>query len=228
MFYYNWYYFAFMIPGILITLWAQIKMKTTFAKYENVPTMQGLTGSQAAREILNRNNLQKVQVEQVRGELTDHYDPRDKKLRLSQATYGRATIGAVGVAAHECGHAVQDEVGYLPMRLRSALVPVTNLGSALSVPLIFIGLLFSLPQLINIGIVLFSLAVVFQLVTLPVELNASRRAVNTLNDSGMVTPEESKGVQKVLTAAALTYLAGLLTSMLQLMYYVTAFGRRND
>ncbi len=224
---FNMYYFLFMIPGLLLTLWAQWKMKSTFAKYEKIRTAQGMTGAQAARLILDSNGLQNVQVHRVGGRLTDHYDPRTNIVNLSEATFDAPTIGGVGVAAHECGHAIQHAVGYGPIKLRTAIVPICNWGSRLSVPLIFIGFLLSLTGLVYLGIILFGLAVLFQLVTLPVELDASRRAMATLNASGMVTAEESAGVRKVLTAAAMTYLAALLTSLLQLLYYVTlALGRR--
>ena len=224
---FNMYYFFFMIPGLIITMWAQWKMKSTFKKYEKVPTAQGLTGAQAARAILDMNGLQYVQVQQVSGRLTDHFDPRTNVVSLSQATYNAATIGGVGVAAHECGHAVQHAVGYGPIKLRTAIVPVANWGSKLSIPLIFIGFIFNLLGLVYLGIILFGLAVLFQLVTLPVELNASHRAMETLDSSAMVTTEELTGVRKVLTAAAMTYLAALLTSLLQLLYYVMlAVGNR--
>ncbi len=224
---FNMYYFLFMIPGLLLTLWAQWKMKSTFAKYEKVYTAQGMTGAQAARLILDSNGLQNVQVQRVGGRLTDHYDPQTNIVNLSQATFDAPTIGGVGVAAHECGHAIQHAVGYGPIKLRMALVPICNWSSRLSIPLILIGFLLSITGLVYLGIILFSAAVIFQLVTLPVELDASRRAIATLNDSGMVTAEESAGVRKVLTAAAMTYLAALLTSMLQLLYYVfMAMGRR--
>lgn len=226
----NIYYFIFMIPAFIITIWASVKMRSTFAKYEKVPTIGGLTGAQAARRILDGNGLTGVPVERVEGTLSDHYDPEKNVVRLSDATFSSASIGAVGVAAHECGHAVQHAVNYGPMRLRTGLVPVTNLASTLAIPLIFIGFLFSasgLSFLVYVGIALFSLAVVFQLVTLPVEMNASRRAIETLNSTNMVTPEESEGVRKVLFAAALTYVAALLSSLLQLLYFlVLAGGRR--
>lgn len=223
----NLYYFIFMVPALIVTLWAQFKMKSTFSKYNQVPTIQGLTGAQAARRILDMNGLQSVQIEMVQGNLSDHYDPKTNIVRLSQATYGQATVGAVGVAAHECGHAVQHAEGYGPIKVRSALVPISNLGSTLSVPLIIIGLLLGFTQLAYVGIALFGLAVLFQLVTLPVEFNASSRAIATLDQSGMVTPEENNGVRKVLTAAALTYLAGLLSSVMQLLYFVTLAGGRS-
>ncbi len=232
----NWYlhfnlsYLMFMLPGLLVGLWAQMKMKSTFAKYEKVQTLEGLTGAQAARRILDNSGLQNVRVERVGGRLSDHYDPRTNVVRLSDVTYNSATVGAVGVAAHECGHAIQHAQGYLPIKIRSAIVPITNIGSGLSVPLIFLGLFLTIPNLVTLGIILFSLVVIFQLVTLPVEFNASRRAMAILDSSNMVTPEESNGVRQVLTAAALTYVAALLTSLLQLLYYVSLAGggrRRN-
>ena len=231
MFWYgmNMYYFVFMIPGLIISLWAQTKMKSTFAKYERVPTLQGLTGAQAARRILDVSGLGNVQIERVPGKLSDHFDPRTNVVRLSQSTYDSPTVGAVGVAAHECGHAMQYAEGYTPIKVRSAIVPLTNIGSSLSVPLIFIGFWLGALNLVYIGIGLFGLVAIFQLVTLPVEFNASRRAVVTLDSTNMVTPEESAGVRKVLTAAALTYVAALLTSLLQLLYYITLLsGRRRN
>lgn len=224
----NIYYFAFMIPALIITIWAQVKMKSTFSKYNRVPVLNHLTGAQAARQILDRNGLQVVRVERVAGNLSDHYDPETNVVRLSESTYDSATVGAVGVAAHECGHAVQKAEKYGPMALRTVSVPICNLGSMVSVPLIIIGFIINFTSLVYLGIALFSLAVLFQLITLPVEINASRRAVKTLEDNGMVTPEENQGVRKVLTAAALTYLAALLASLLQLLYYLVAFGGRRS
>lgn len=223
---YDFTYFLFMIPGLIISLWASAKVKTTFKKYQNVRIISGLTGAQAAREILDKNGLQHVPVNRVAGNLTDNYDPRTNTVNLSEATYASPSVGAVGVAAHECGHAVQHALGYLPSKLRTVIVPICNIGSTLSVPLIFIGFLLSMTQLVSIGIALFALAVVFQLVTLPVEFNASSRALATLRDTGMVTPEEGVGVRKVLTAAALTYVAALLQSLLQLLYFMSLAGRR--
>ena len=224
--FYDPMYFLFILPGLLISLWAQYKVKSTFAKYEKDPTWQGITGAQAARRILDMNGLQNVAIERVSGKLTDHYDPKGNVVRLSGSVYGNATTGAVGVAAHECGHAIQHAQNYLPSKLRSAIVPMCNIGSSISMPLILLGFVLDAANLIYMGIFLFSLVVLFQLVTLPVEFNASKRAIETLGSSGMVTPEESAGVRKVLTAAALTYVAALLTSVMQLLYYVTAAQRR--
>lgn len=226
--YLNYTYFLFIIPGLLLSLWAQFKVKSTFSKYNRYPTRQGITGAQAARTILDMNGLYDVAVERVSGNLTDHFDPKTKVVRLSDATYGNATAGAVGVAAHECGHAIQYSVGYVPIRIRTSIVPVCNIGSSLSIPLIFLGFILSFSSLVYLGIALFSLVVLFQLVTLPVEFNASSRAIKTLDASNMVTADESKGVRKVLSAAALTYVAALLTSILQLLYYLTLAGRRRN
>lgn len=219
-------YFLFMIPGLLIVLYAQAKVKSTFAKYNNVPTMQGITGAEAARRILDMNGLHNVPVQQIPGELSDNFDPKSNVVRLSAATYGRATVGAVGVAAHECGHAIQYATGYAPIKLRNAIVPICSIGSGLSVPVIILGFFLSMPSLVTVGIVLFALVVLFQLVTLPVEFNASNRALQTLTQSGMVTPEEGQGVRSVLTAAGLTYVAAMLQSILTLLYYVLRFSGR--
>lgn len=219
-------YFLYMLPGLIIVLFAQAKVKSTFNKYNKVSTYQGLTGAQAARAILDQNGLQNVAIEQVAGQLTDHYDPKTNVVRLSQATYGKATVGAVGVAAHECGHAIQYARGYTPIKIRTSIVPICNLGSSISIPLMLFGFIFNLYGLVYFGIALFALVVLFQLVTLPVEFNASKRAIISLNESGMVTPEESNGVKKVLSAAALTYVAALLQSLLMLLYYISRFGGR--
>ena len=224
--YFDPMYFLFMIPGLIITMWASAKVNSTYKMYQNVRILSGLTGAQAARQILDGNGLQSVAVNRVAGNLTDHYDPRTHAVNLSEATYASPSVGAVGVAAHECGHAVQHATGYTFLTIRNAIVPVCNIGSKLSVPLIIAGFLLSITQLVSVGIILFSLAVVFQLITLPVELNASARALQTLTSTGMVTPEEGDGVKKVLTAAALTYVAALLQSLLQLLYYITLSSRR--
>lgn len=224
--YFDPMYFLFMIPGLIISMWASARVNSTYKKYQNVRILSGLTGAQAARQILDGNGLQHVAVNHVTGNLTDHYDPRTQTVNLSDATFASPSVGAVGVAAHECGHAVQDATGYTFLKVRNAIVPVCNIGSRLSVPLIIAGFLLSITQLVSVGIILFSLAVVFQLITLPVEFNASARALQTLNSTGMVTPEESGGVKNVLTAAALTYVAALLQSLLQLLYYITLSNRR--
>ena len=236
------YYYGFdptyilVIIGIVITMWAQAKMKTTFAKYSRVPSRTGMTGQEVARRILMANGILDVSVEAVPGQLTDHYDPRSKVVRLSEVIYNSASVAAIGVAAHECGHAIQDNQEYLPLRLRSAIVPVANIGSTLSWPMILIGIFlwnagsYIGYNLVSIGILLFSLAVLFQVVTLPVEFDASRRALQQLNVTGILPSDEEKQARSVLTAAALTYVAAAAASMLQLLRLVILFGgnRRRD
>lgn len=212
-------YFLVLI-GVVICLGASMKMKSTFNKYSRVSSRSGLTGKAAAEKILRGAGILDVHVEHVAGNLTDHYDPRSKVLRLSDATYQSSSVAAVGVAAHECGHAIQHAKGYAPLKIRASLVPVANIGSTLAWPLILIGLLFggqSSSLLLNIGILLFSLAVLFQIVTLPVEFNASSRAVRILSSTGMLYEDELQDTKKVLSAAALTYVAGAVSSILQLL-----------
>ena len=203
------YYYGFdptyilVIIGIVITMWAQAKMKTTFAKYSRVPSRTGMTGQEVARRILMANGILDVSVEAVPGQLTDHYDPRSKVVRLSEVIYNSASVAAIGVAAHECGHAIQDNQEYLPLRLRSAIVPVANIGSTLSWPMILIGIFlwnagsYIGYNLVSIGILLFSLAVLFQVVTLPVEFDASRRALQQLNVTGILPSDEEKQARSV-------------------------------
>lgn len=222
------YYLILVVPALLISMYAQWKVSSTFKTYSSTATRSGLTGAGVARKILDMNGLQSVRVERIAGNLTDHFDPRDNVVRLSDTVYGSASISAVGVAAHETGHAVQHATKYVPMKIRSAIIPVTNIGSKLAIPLVLVGLLFSFPMLTEIGIVFFSLSVIFQLVTLPVEFNASSRAIATLANTGLVSDVEKTGVRKVLTAAALTYVAALLVAIAQLMRLVLLFGRRNN
>lgn len=222
------YYILLVIPAMLIALWAQMRVKSTFAKYSREGTYGGLTGAQAARRILDANGLTDVRIEPVRGSLTDHYDPRDKVVRLSMDVYGCDTVAAVGVAAHETGHAIQHAVGYFPLQLRNAIIPITNIGSQLSIPLVFIGYFLGMQPLVSLGILLFSLVTVFQLITLPVEFNASRRALATLDEYGMVNDYEHEGVRRVLSAAALTYVAALIVSLANLLRLILLFGGRRD
>lgn len=222
------YYFILVLPAMVLALWAQARVKTTFNKYSRVSTASGLTGAEAARRILNANGLGNVAVEHVSGDLTDHYDPKANVIRLSDKVYNTASVAAVGVAAHEAGHAVQYATGYFPIKIRSAIIPITQIGSNLSMPLIILGLLFSSGNLITIGLVLFSTVALFQLVTLPVEFNASARAVATLSSSGYVSGEEERGVKSVLTAAALTYVAALFVALANLLRLVLLFGNRRD
>lgn len=217
-----------VIPGFIVSLWAQIKVKSTFSKYSTVYTARGLTGAGAARRILDANGLHHVRIEQINGSLTDHYDPRANVIRLSAAVYSYTTPAAIGVAAHEAGHAVQYAKGYAPIKLRASLIPITNIGSGLSMPLFFIGLIFASEALMLLGIILYSAIALFQLVTLPVEFNASARAMSALSSSGMLNKDELKGARKVLTAAALTYVAALLTSLLTLLRLLLLANRRRD
>ncbi|MEG0017923.1 MAG: zinc metallopeptidase [Hydrogenoanaerobacterium sp.] len=214
------YYLVLVVPAIILSIWAQAQVKGTFAKFSKIRTIDGATGEQAARAILDGNGLQSVRIEHIAGELTDHFDPRDNVVRLSDSVYASASVAAVGVAAHECGHAVQYAKGYTPMKLRSAIIPVTNIGSKLSIPLVFLGIVLSMGSLINLGIILFSTMTLFQLVTLPVEFNASHRALVTLEGTHMLEDGEISGAKKVLKAAALTYVAALLVSATQLLRMV--------
>ena len=231
-YYYDWTYILVLI-GVLICLAASARVRQVFAKYSRVQSRLRLTGKEAAEEILRRNGIYDVRVIHIPGNLTDHYNPGNKTLGLSDTVYQSSSVAAVGVAAHECGHAVQHARGYAPLAIRGALVPVANFGSALAWPLILIGLLITGETsvfLINLGILLFSAAVLFQLVTLPVEFNASRRAVDVLGASGILYPDELSSVKKVLGAAALTNVAGAASAILQLLRLLILTGgrRRND
>jgi Zn-dependent membrane protease YugP len=221
--------YLLIILGLLISLAAQAFLKSTVAAYERVRSASGLTGAQVAQRILYAAGISYVQVVPIQGSLTDHYDPRSKQVRLSQNVYNKTSLVAVGVAAHECGHAIQHAKQYAPLTIRSAIVPAANLGSSLSWPIFLVGLILSIRPLLYIGILLFSLAVLFQLVTLPVELNASHRALAMLESNGILSHAEKKGARRVLTAAALTYVAALASSILQLLRLVLlAGGRRRD
>lgn len=220
-----------VIIGMLLCLGASALVNSTMNKYSKVRNRTGLTGAEAARRILNNEGLYNVQIECLRDNRGDHYDPRTNTVRLSYQNYNNPSVTAVGVAAHECGHAIQHAKGYAPLSIRSALVPVVNVGSTIGIPLIFLGVLLSWNQtLIQIGIWAFALTVLFQLVTLPVEFNASRRAVQKVEQYGLLTTEENTGCKKVLSAAALTYVAAAASSALQLLRLVLLFGgnRRRD
>lgn len=221
-----------VIIGAVICLIASARVKTTFAKYQRVRSMSGLTGAQAAERILHSAGIYDVVIRHIQGNLNDHYDPRNKTLSLSDSVYNSASVAAIGVAAHECGHAIQHQKAYAPLSMRNAIVPVANLGSMLAWPLILIGLLFSRnsgSMLITAGILCFSLAVLFQLITLPVEFNASGRAIRVLGSLGILGDEEIRQTRKVLSAAALTYVASAAASILQLLRLILLFGgRRSD
>jgi len=218
--------FVLVIPAIIFASWAQFKVTSNFRRYSQVKTSNGLTGAQAARDVLQQAGVTGVTIERIAGDLTDHYDPHTATIRLSESVYDKATVAAVGVAAHEAGHAIQHAEGYSPMRLRSAIIPVTNFGSKLAMPLVFLGFILGMTGLINIGIILFGAVVVFQLVTLPVEFNASNRAIATLDGYAMLTVPEVEGSKKVLSAAALTYVGALVVSLAQLVRFIL-LARRN-
>lgn len=235
MFYPRFYFdptYIFIIIGVLICSVASVRVKSTFSRFSGMRNHLGLTGAQVAERVLHGAGIYDVRIERTSGHLTDHYDPRNKVLRLSDSTYGQCSVAAVGVAAHECGHAIQHAKGYAPLQFRSALVPIANFGSAISWPLIVLGLFISGKSsilFINIGILAFSLAVLFQLVTLPVEYNASGRAVRILAETGMMQGEEIVAAKKVLNAAALTYVASAASAILQLVrILVLTGGRRNN
>ena len=232
--YYPMFYdptYILVMIGVVICLLASAKMNSTFSKYSRVRSHSGMTGKEAAEALLHREGIYDVRVEYVAGNLTDHYDPRSKVLRLSDATYQQTSVAAIGVAAHECGHAIQHARGYAPLSIRSALVPVANFGSSIAWPLIIIGLIMNsqTSQLfLNLGVIAFSMAVLFQIVTLPVEFNASRRALKILGNTGMLYPDEVRETGKVLTAAALTYVAGAASAILQLLRLIMISNSRRD
>lgn len=219
MLYYDWTYLL-IIPGLLLGLWAQYRVNSAYREYSRVSTRLGVPAHQAVQELLRRNGNGAVRVGRVRGELTDHYDPAKEVLNLSQGVYDSTSVAALGIAAHEAGHAMQKQEGYAPLKLRTAAVPVVNIGSSASTPLFVLGLIFSWQQLVYVGIGLFSLSVLFALITLPVEFDASRRAIRMLTEGGYVTEQERKGVKAVLNAAALTYVASAVTSLLSLLRLV--------
>lgn len=230
--YYDPTYFLVLI-GVVLSLLAQAKVNTTFSKYSRVGNVRRMTGAEAAQRILHDAGVYDVRVEHIAGNLTDHFDPRTKVLRLSDAVYGQASVAAIGVAAHECGHAIQHARGYAPLKLRSMLVPVANFGAKIAWPLIIFGLFItgeSSLLLINLGIIAFLGSVLFQVVTLPVEFNASNRAIQILGNAGMLQNDELRGARKVLNAAALTYVASAATAILQLLRIFLLVGgrRRND
>ena len=227
MYYLDWT-MLLLIPGLLLGLWAQIKVKSAYAKYGRVATRRGVTAEQVSRDLLSRDGNGNIAIEPIAGELTDHYDPGANVLRLSEGVYGHNSIAAIGVAAHECGHAMQDHHDYGPLKLRTAIVPAVNIGSNLYFPIFLLGFVFSWQPLITVGIICFALTFVFSLVTLPVEFNASHRALSMLAQGGYVDEEELRGVKAVLDAAALTYVAAAISSLLQLVRLLLLSRNRRD
>lgn len=226
-------YIVLVMPAVLLSLWASWNVNSTYRRYSQNSNSRGLTAAEAARRVLNANGLSNVPIECIPGELTDHYDPSANVVRLSEGVFGSCSTAAIGVACHEVGHAIQHATGYLPVRIRSAIVPITNIGAKLSVPLIMAGLLLSgfsqkLIMAAYIGILLFSLCAVFQIVTLPTEFNASRRALVSIQDMNLLTGEELTGAKRTLRAAALTYVAALTTTLVQLLRFIILVNSRNN
>lgn len=226
--YYDFSYFIFMIPCLILSIYCSAKVNSTFNKYSKVANKRGITGAQAAHNVLSANGVTGVRIEQVAGNLTDHFDPRTNVIRLSESVYNSSSVAAVGVAAHEAGHAVQHAQGYVPNKIRSAVVPVANIGSRLSWILIFIGLLLPVQYsfVVTLGIVFFSFSVIFTLITLPVEFNASKRALATIQSTNLLYDDEYKGAKKTLSAAAMTYVAAAATSVAQLLRLLLLANRR--
>ena len=229
---FDWTYVYLVLPCLLLSLWASAHVNSTFKKYSAQHSRRGITGADAAARVLSANGVRGVRIEHISGDLNDHYDPRTNVIRLSDNVYGSTSTAAIGVACHEAGHAVQYAQGYAPIKLRAAVIPLTNFGSRLAMPLILIGLLFSsLGRLSNffiyLGIACFGLSLVFQLVTLPVEFNASRRALDAISQTGILSEDEQVGARKTLTAAALTYVAATAAALAQLLRLLVLFGNRN-
>ena len=230
---FDWTYVVLVLPCLILSMWASANVNSTFKKYSGQLSSRRITGAQAAQRVLMANGVQGVQIQRISGNLTDHYDPRTNVIRLSDNVYDNTSTAAIGVACHEAGHAVQYAQSYAPIKLRAAVIPVTNLGSKLAMPLILIGLLLSYLgnisyMLVYAGIACFGLSLVFQLVTLPVEFNASRRALAAISSGNLLTEEEQKGARKTLTAAALTYVAATATALAQLLRLLVLFGGRGN
>lgn len=223
---FDYYYIILVLPCVAFAMWAQFRVKSTFEKYSHVYSRRQMTGAQAAAAVLRAGGVNGVRIERVAGHLTDHFDPRDNVIRLSQSVYDSTSVASIGVAAHEAGHAVQYAVGYAPMKLRAAIIPLTNLGSTLALPLILIGFLFNYGSLITVGIAFFAFSTLFQLVTLPVELNASNRALAAIQNGGLLYDDEYPMAKKTLWAAAMTYVAALAVSLAQLLRLILLFGGR--
>ena len=230
---FDWTYIVLVLPCVILSLWASANVNGTFKRYSKQFSRRGVTGAQAAAQVLSSNGVTGVRIERISGNLTDHFDPTTNVIRLSDDVYGSTSTAAIGVACHEAGHAVQYAQDYTPMRIRAAVIPATNLGSKLAMPLILIGLIFSsLGQLsytlVYLGIACFGLSLVFQLVTLPVEFDASHRALAAISQTGLLTEEEQQGARKTLQAAALTYVAATATALAQLLRLIILFGNRGS
>ena len=231
MLYFDWTYLVLVLPCVIFSMWASSSVNSTFQKYSKQLSRRRITGAEAAERVLLSNGVRGVRIERVSGNLTDHYDPSTNVIRLSDSVYDSTSTAAIGVACHEAGHAVQYAQNYGPIKLRAAIIPVTNLGSKLAMPLILIGLLLGFAgefsfTFVYLGIACFGLSLVFQLVTLPVEFNASRRAISTIEETGILTEEEQEGAKKTLKAAAMTYVAATAVALAQLLRLIVLFGRR--
>ena len=227
--YFDWTYVVLVLPCLIFSLWASSKVNSTFQKYSNQISRRNITGAQAADRVLRANGVYNVRIERISGSLTDHYDPKSNVIRLSDSVYGNTSTAAIGVACHEAGHAVQYAQNYAPIKIRASLVPITNLGAKISMPLILLGLVLNTLGefsyfFVYLGIACFGLSVLFQFITLPVEFNASRRAMNAIQDAELLTSEEQKGARQTLTAAALTYVAATATALAQLLSLIVRFG----
>jgi len=220
--------FVLLIPAIILAIYAQFKVQSTYAQLSQVHSKNGLTGAEIGRKLLDSSGLSGVGIEKIGGNLTDNYDPRDKTLHLSESVYSNDSIAAIGVVAHEVGHAIQDSKAYVPLKIRSGLVPAANIGSQLAIPLFFLGLILSYPMLMDIGIIAFSIAVAFTIITLPVEFNASHRAISLLSEGGYIEQDEVPLAKKVLDAAALTYVAATAMAVLNLIRLLALRGERRD
>ena len=225
--FYDYWYIVLVMPAVIFSIIASVKVNSTFEKYSKVRSSRGITGAEAARRVLDANGLYGVKIERVSGNLTDHFNPRDNTIYLSQSVHDNPSAAAIGVAAHEAGHAVQHAVGYLPIKIRSAIIPATNFASKLAIPLIILGLLLEASGFISlayVGVACFGMSTLFQLVTLPTEFNASRRALNAIESSGILARDEIGGARKVLSAAAMTYVAALAVSLMQLLRLLLIVG----
>lgn len=227
-FFMDYYYIILVIPAMILAAWAQFKVKSTYNKFSKVSNNKGITGAYAAQAVLTHYGITDVRIEQVSGKLTDHYDPKAKVIRLSQGVYGSTTIAAVGIACHEAGHAAQHAQNYAPIKIRNSLVPVCNIGSTLGIPLAILGYFLGFEPLISIGLLLYAAIALFQVVTLPVELNASKRAMKVIDETGLLYDDEQGGAKKVLTAAAMTYIASMLVAIANLLRLILRFSNRRN
>lgn len=222
------YYIILVVPAMILAAWAQFKVKSTYNKFSKVSNNKGITGAYAAQAVLTHYGITDVRIEQVSGKLTDHYDPKAKVIRLSQGVYGSTTIAAVGIACHEAGHAAQHAQNYAPIKIRNSLVPVCNIGSTLGIPLAILGYFLGFEPLVSIGLLLYAAIALFQVVTLPVELNASKRAMKVIDETGLLYDDEQGGAKKVLTAAAMTYIASMLVAIANLLRLILRFSNRRN